>query len=170
MDVFGRNPTSETGEYFRRNVWSWRPLADFILDTVSAEITSRCECWHDNSGNGLNAELALRLAQELRALIADGIASAYVKGRDEWLASLRDETCDICVGTGVRCDELGREAGHPGILISEPGHPRCGQKGWCNGCDGVGTVRAWATHYGLEVTDIEEFAAFVADSGGFSIC
>ena len=26
MDVYGRNPKNETGEYFRATVWSWRPL------------------------------------------------------------------------------------------------------------------------------------------------
>lgn len=26
MDVYGRNPTEPAGEYFRANVWSWRPI------------------------------------------------------------------------------------------------------------------------------------------------
>ena len=26
MDVYGRKPKNETGEYFRANVWSWRPI------------------------------------------------------------------------------------------------------------------------------------------------
>jgi hypothetical protein len=26
MDVIGRNPKNKTGEYFRANVWSWRPI------------------------------------------------------------------------------------------------------------------------------------------------
>ena len=30
MDVFGKNPTSEVGKYFRRNVWHWRRLADLV--------------------------------------------------------------------------------------------------------------------------------------------
>ena len=32
MDVFGNNPRNKEGEYFRNNVWWWRPLADFILE------------------------------------------------------------------------------------------------------------------------------------------
>jgi hypothetical protein len=31
MDVFGRNPDSKAGEYFRANVWSWRPIHDLII-------------------------------------------------------------------------------------------------------------------------------------------
>lgn len=30
MDVFGRNPDSREGKYFRANVWSWRPLHQLI--------------------------------------------------------------------------------------------------------------------------------------------
>lgn len=26
MDVIGRNPKNKTGEYFRANIWSWRPI------------------------------------------------------------------------------------------------------------------------------------------------
>jgi hypothetical protein len=27
MDVYGKEPKSDKGEYFRNNVWWWRPLA-----------------------------------------------------------------------------------------------------------------------------------------------
>ena len=30
MDVYGENPKNEKGEYFRNNVWWWRPLGDFV--------------------------------------------------------------------------------------------------------------------------------------------
>ena len=29
MDVYGRAPEKEWGEYFRSNVWWWRPLWDY---------------------------------------------------------------------------------------------------------------------------------------------
>jgi hypothetical protein len=35
MDVFGRNPDSKAGEYFRANVWSWRPIHDLIIRLCS---------------------------------------------------------------------------------------------------------------------------------------
>jgi hypothetical protein len=30
MDVVGRNPRTEAGEYFRANVWSWGPIHNLI--------------------------------------------------------------------------------------------------------------------------------------------
>ena len=32
MDVYGRQPTSEAGEYFRANIWSWRPIYSLMLE------------------------------------------------------------------------------------------------------------------------------------------
>jgi len=35
MDVYGRNPSSEEGEYFRANIWSWRPIHMLIVELCS---------------------------------------------------------------------------------------------------------------------------------------
>ncbi len=32
MDVYGRNPSSEEGEYFRASVWTWGPIYSFICE------------------------------------------------------------------------------------------------------------------------------------------
>ena len=35
MDVFGRNPDSPAGEYFRASIWSWRPIHGLIIELCS---------------------------------------------------------------------------------------------------------------------------------------
>ena len=35
MDVYGRNPDSQAGKYFRANVWSWRPIHALVIDLCS---------------------------------------------------------------------------------------------------------------------------------------
>jgi len=35
MDVYGRNPSTEAGKYFRASVWSWRPIHDIICELCS---------------------------------------------------------------------------------------------------------------------------------------
>jgi hypothetical protein len=42
--------------------------------------------------------------------------------------------------------------------------------GWCNGCNGEGKKDAWELSYYLDLDDITEFADFLENSGGFSIC
>ena len=154
MDVHGKNPVNEAGEYFRNNVWWWRPLATFIVATTPHELTSQCEYWQSNDGAGLDAEGSKQLAFLLRKSIEDGSARAYVKQRDECLAARKDETCDICDGTGSRAKPPKRGAG------SMP----------CNKCNGVGKVRPTDTWYHLDLDNISKFAEFCEYSGGFEIC
>jgi hypothetical protein len=131
MDVYRKNPTSETGGYFRRNVWGWHRLAAFITDTCPPELTAKCESWHDNSGCGLEAAAdAAELAELLDAKAKNGDAAAYVRARDERLAALPDETCELCSGTGIRTDEIGKASGQADPVIDISGHPRHGQTGW----------------------------------------
>ena len=35
MDVSGRNPSDPVGEYFRANVWSWRPIVHLCCELCS---------------------------------------------------------------------------------------------------------------------------------------
>jgi hypothetical protein len=169
MDVYGKNPIALAGEYFRRNVWGWRPLADLCLDLAPEECAA-CTYWQSNDGDGLGADGARALAAKLEACLANGSIDRYVAERNARLAGLPDETCTICKGTGVRSDQVGREMRQPERRITEPGHPRCGQVGWCNGCDGRGTNRPSATCYDVDRADAQEFIAFLNACGGFEIC
>lgn len=169
MDVYGRKPTAKEGEYFRNNVWWWRPLAD-LCQAMAPDVCKACQHWHSNDGDGLDATGAVALGQLLERRIADGTVARYVTERERYLAGLPDETCDLCHGTGIRNDAIGIGHGQPEKLITEPAdHPRLGQKGWCNGCDGKGKVRPFATHYPCSVENVAEFAAFCKASGGFDI-
>jgi hypothetical protein len=49
-------------------------------------------------------------------------------------------------------------------------HPRAGQHGWCNGCDGRGFYRPPEESYYLEPDDVREFIGFLRACGGFRIC
>lgn len=39
MDVYGRNPSAECGQYFRATIWSWVPIRD-LMASVCCEIVS----------------------------------------------------------------------------------------------------------------------------------
>lgn len=34
MDLYGKKPLNPVGEYFRNNVWWWRPLAVFVQKLI----------------------------------------------------------------------------------------------------------------------------------------
>jgi hypothetical protein len=174
IDVFGINPAAECGEHFRRNWWRWRPLAELVCQ-LEPKLTGCCASWQDNDGDGLDAASSSELAKALKASITSRRVGRRIKSRDRALAALPNEPCDFCVGTGIRSDEVGREYGFPNRIIGpdtdgKPDHPRHGQTGWCNGCDGRGHNRPSAAHYTVTVDDVRKFANFLAACGGFEIC
>jgi hypothetical protein len=155
MDVYGTKPASGTGEYFRRNVWGWHPLWEYV-EVLHPDLASKVECGHSNDGDGLGPDDASELAGRLRHDLATGRAAAYLDQRDASLAAIPKRTCEWCAGQGVRRDEVGVRMGMD-------------VQGWCNGCDGAGEREPDERSYHLGRQDIAEFAEFVADSGGFVI-
>jgi hypothetical protein len=121
MDVLGHTPTC-----FRRSVWVWHPLAEYVCE-VAPDITAACEYWHSNDGDGLDMEASLRLADALEAEISSGRTERYAILRRSRLEQLPNEPCSICEGTGTR--KPPPEVGAGDLLNS-------GVK--CNGCAGNG--------------------------------
>ena len=78
MDVYGLNPTAPEGEYFRRNLLGWHPLAA-LCATFAPEECKPCQHWHYNEGDGLNAQQSARLAQRLEAALGDGSIDRLLK-------------------------------------------------------------------------------------------
>jgi hypothetical protein len=175
MDVYGNEPTAPEGEYFRRSVWGWHPLADLVLDLCPEESVG-CKYWHSNDGAGLGAKDAKRLANALAARVSSGHVAAYIALRNQTIADMANEPCDLCHGTGIRTDAVGRDMKQPEKMIPADAtwrgrpHPRAGQKGWCNGCDGRGVNRPFVDSYRVEKDDVVEFIAFLQECGGFKIC
>lgn len=168
MDVTGNNPKTDAGVYFRRSIWGWHPLAELVCK-IAPDIASYCSCWHTNDGDGLNAANAKRFAAALDAALASGKVAMLVALRVARFRRLPDEPCTWCDGTGVRADRVGREHRIDQQTIDDVGHPRHGQTGWCNGCDGRGSNRHRETFYRVHEADVREFADFVKNSGGFWI-
>ena len=68
MDVHGRKPTTEAGEYFRANIWSWHPIHQLCETVLGTELRD----WVYNDGAGFKTQkecddLADRLEKYLDA-------------------------------------------------------------------------------------------------------
>jgi hypothetical protein len=172
MDVYGKNPTNENGEYFRNNVWWWRPLWDYCCQVGDSVITDElAESGQYNDGAGLDAENALALAEILRDEILSGRTAEHERAHREYLASLPREACDLCDSTGIRTDSIGEEMGQPTKELSPEVQILTGRThGWCNGCDGIGTRESFGMSYPFSEANVREFVEFLESSGGFSIC
>jgi hypothetical protein len=173
MDVFGTKPMAEEGKYFRRNVWGWRRLAVCVC-TMAPDIAKHCKYWQSNDGDGLNKKQSIALADRLDQLIEDGAVARYIDVEDSTIKALPRQKCFICHGTGIRTDDVGQKQKQPDKIVEadpdDPGNPRVGLKGWCNGCNGWGTRLDDLALYYLELNDVKEFSTFIRASGGFKIC
>lgn len=154
MDVFGTNPKSSTGEYFRNNVWWWHPLWHYCC-TIDDTLADRVPNGHNNSGDGLNAKQSKELAIKLQTEINTGRAKQYVDEYETARKAIPKEDCTYCDENGER--EWQQQNGQP-------------YKKQCNACQGTKKVDAWDSHYPMDLDNIQEFANFLMDCGGFKIC
>ena len=142
-DIYGTNPTSPEGDYFRRSIWSWSPIPSFCIDTAP-ELCEPCDYWFSNDGTGLDSDQAIALADHIDTCLADGTADAYIADRIK-----EDED----IPTQVKCER------HTLIDIKD-----------CNSCKGTGLRDNWLKGRGiLDRKDLVEWSTFIRASGGFEI-
>ena len=73
MDVFGMNPSSEAGKYFRASIWSWPPIHNALFRTCSDLLDDELlKALAFNEGAGPNDqrtcdEIARRLSELLKS-------------------------------------------------------------------------------------------------------
>ncbi len=156
VDAHGKNPTSESGKYFRNSWWWWRPLADYVI-AIAPEIALHCTHWQSNDGDGLNEAYSRALADRLQSEIDAGRTEKYARGYASKHEAMPNEPCRICAGTGTRKPVPETGAGDLATGIK------------CNGCNGDGYVRPKDTWYPFDVENAQNFANFLRDCGGFSI-
>lgn len=96
MDINGRNPKNTRGEYFRANVWSWRPMHMLIetansLDNLDIDTSN----YGNNSGAGLET-------QEECDKLADSIEKIINEDKN-----FNDESDTIYVNLGMWVNDNG---------------------------------------------------------------
>ena len=156
MDVYGLKPTSQVGEYFRNNVWWWRPLAEYVLQAaphLHKKVGEDGLGWQYNDGNGLNAQDSLALAKILKEEVGLGRTQAYEEHYNRLQGKLADQECGICEGTGRRNMPPQTGAG------KEP----------CKACNQTGKQDHPNKNYPFDTDNVKEFAEFLENCGGFEI-
>ncbi len=157
MDVIGNEPKNKCGEYFCNDVWSWRPLATYVCE-VAPEISAGCKYWQSNDGDGLNREDSIKLADLLQKEIDNGRTEKYARLRQSKIEQMPNEPCWLCDGAGTRKPYPEWGAGDPskdGIV--------------CNLCEGNGYAQASDSAYRFCTQNVQGFANFLRNCGGFEI-
>ncbi len=75
VDISGRKPKSEVGDYFGSNWWGWRPIHTICDIAIYKEkLRMNTEYWGSNDGKGLRTQKQCdRLAEAIEGLLGDDI-------------------------------------------------------------------------------------------------
>ena len=60
------------GDYFRSNVWWWRPLASYVIKYTGCVNEDDAEMWGTNDGHEVDDETAQQIHNQLQVLIESG--------------------------------------------------------------------------------------------------
>lgn len=191
MDVMGKSPINEQGEYFRANIWSWHPIWEYCCE-LAPEITEPVENAHSNDGDGLDAENSVKLGELILTAISDGSVKEYLSQRETALNALPDVKCYPCRTTGKRewlfhtltkqhrpkwdydimtIAQAEFSDTEPEVEYTENARDldEVEEQKECNSCGGKGSKRPFITSYNFAEDHLEEFGHFLKSCGGFEI-
>lgn len=153
FDLSGIKPRKHVGEYFRNNVWWWRPLWMYISSNC-VDILSKEDVVNGNWNNGkiISKIKSEKIAKRLRISVENGNTKKYEKKYINQINNLPDVECASCKGTGKQ---------HVYHI------PNSSKK--CNSCDGAGKRRPFECSYPFSEENVKDFIEFAENSGGFII-
>ncbi len=158
------NHKNKNGEYFRNNVWWWRPLADFVCEKTNCIDEQDKVNWQNNGGHVVDEALAKQIATQLKALIVSGDVSKAIKENEEIQAEAEENNKFV-----DRCHEMLRakvekEQGDKNLAPAD--YPKDDHDTW----DWIQSKHNYGSSYPFNMENVEEFIKFCEDSRGFKIC
>ncbi len=174
MDVFGNEPKNEAGEYFRNNVWWWRPLWDFVasIDEIySVEKNANrliseemYQSGHCNDGVGLETqEDCDELLNRLGWAIEEGLADHQEKQYSEIVKQAKETNKFVEKEMQEFQDKMKKKLGNDVVPYD---YPKKDKAKW----DAIYRKRDNRESYPFSKENVEEFCKFLENCGGFRIC
>tara|TARA_X000001382_G_scaffold100346_1_gene74895 strand:+ start:634 stop:1275 length:642 start_codon:yes stop_codon:yes gene_type:complete len=153
------------GQYFRNNVWFWRPLWDFVCNACDDFLTDKdMDGGHSNGGHKISKTKANRIAKRLNKHLKSGLVDELqkeaekrklkaIKHNAKIEAKLEQIKLDVKELTG-KDDLVPRD--YPEKMYAK----------WTR----IYNTKDWNDSYPFSKENIENFAKFCEQSGGFEIC
>ena len=174
MDVYGRAPEKEWGEYFRSNVWWWRPLWDYTaqIDSfyseqknanqlISAELY---KSGHHNDGEGLETDEDCReLVQRLQWSIDEGLLAEYQKEIDAKVKKAKKTNEEVHKELEALKEKVIEETGDENLVPRD--YPKKHYANW------KATMKKhdYNDSYPFSKEHVEEWIRFLKYCGGFQV-
>tara|TARA_R110002126_G_scaffold291380_2_gene451898 strand:+ start:24989 stop:25615 length:627 start_codon:yes stop_codon:yes gene_type:complete len=160
-----KHQIANPGQYFRANVWFWRPVWNFVCASCDDFLSDKdIRAGDTNSGDIICKTKANKIASRLNKLNKQGLIQEW---EDKMMipitkAELYNKTIDI----EIELFQTKMKKKYKDDLI----HPRSyndeDNKLWTDICNKKDTI----PYYPPSATLIVDFAKFCKESGGFEIC
>ena len=152
------------GYYFRNNVWWWRPLWSFVCSSCDDILTEKdMNVGSYNDGHKISKTKATRIGKRLSKLLADGTVHEICKEHELERAKskaynemIEEQLNDIKSRVKLEHGDGKVPATYPEPFKTE----------W----EKTYAKKKWSAEYPIDAGNIEDFAKFCLESGGFEIC
>jgi len=153
------------GSYFRNNVWWWRPLWSFTCDhceDILSEDDMNAGCYND--AYIITEDKAVAIAKRLKEALETPETQEYLDNHNKAMEKAKKHN-EMLDQEKKALDEIAVTiTGDKDIAPIN--YPKDLKKKF----DELMDKRDWASSYPISKDNIENFAEFAEQSGGFSIC
>ena len=154
--------TSQSGTYFRNNVWWWRPLAHYVLEETLIIPEDRKESWGYNDCSEVSQKEAEMIARQLRYLIKSGHTKRYEANWEARRKTLEVYNDKVEKELEEHCQEVYKKLGK---TVAPKDFPKKDHDKW----EKIYRKRNSDASYPFSIENVEEFAEFCENCGGFTI-
>jgi len=151
------------GDYFRNNVWWWRPLANYVIKFTGCVDESDHKYWGENGGHEVDDETAKQIHNQLKVLIESGHTKKFQDDYEKERAKEEKHNDKVEKELEKFCKSVYKKVGKE---IAPKDFPKADKEKW----DEIWNKRKWSASYPFSVENVKEFAEFCRFSGGFKIC
>tara|TARA_R100000081_G_scaffold90430_1_gene65583 strand:+ start:1143 stop:1739 length:597 start_codon:yes stop_codon:yes gene_type:complete len=155
--------TSQSGTYFRNNVWWWRPLAHYVLEYTKVIPEDRKEVWSYNDNSEVSQKEAEMIAQQLRYLIDSGHTKKFSRDWEARRKKLEKHNDKVEKELEKHTKQVQTKMKNSNLAPKD--FPEADKKIW----DKIYHKRNSDASYPFSIENVEEFAEFCENCGGFSI-
>ena len=154
---------SQKGTYFRNNVWWWRPLAHYVLEYTKVIDDGEKESWQYNDNSIIEHDEANQIAKQLRYLIKSGHTKKFA---NDWEARRKKiEKHNDKVEKELQEHTKQVQTKMKDSNLAPKDFPKSDHDKW----ERIYRKRNSDGSYPFSVENVEEFAEFCENSGGFTI-
>ena len=152
------------GDYFRSNVWWWRPLASYVITYTGCVDEKDAEMWSTNDGHEVDDETAQQIHNQLQVLIESGHTQKFQDDYEKERVKAEKHNDKVEKELKKFCDSVEKKLGKTNLAPND--FPKADKDKW----DEIYNKKLWSASYPFSVEHVKEFAEFCRYSGGFRIC